>query len=97
MSNCAACHSPHKDATGPALKGSLARWGNDTTRLWAFIRNPYKEMQGKDPRILAMFEKYKPTLMTAFPGLTDNELSDLFYYIELVPPPPPPGTVVASR
>jgi mono/diheme cytochrome c family protein len=93
--NCASCHSAYKDATGPALKGSLARWNNDTNRLWAFIRNPKEALKEKDPRVNAMFEKYKPTIMTAFPMLTNDELKDLFYYIEHVPPPPPPGTVIA--
>ena len=40
--SCASCHKPDKDFTGPALKGSLKRWGGDIKAMYAFIRNASK-------------------------------------------------------
>ncbi|HLL42060.1 MAG TPA: c-type cytochrome, partial [Segetibacter sp.] len=34
--NCASCHAPHKNLTGPALAGVQERWG-DKKRLYSWI------------------------------------------------------------
>ena len=50
---CLQCHSLTTDKIGPALKGSLEHWDNDTTRISAFIRNARKTIDSGDPRAVA--------------------------------------------
>lgn len=76
QANCATCHHPMKDAMGPALKGALPRWNNDTARLKNFIRNSGKMIADGDPRATELYDKWKAN-MTSFPNLTDAELDCL--------------------
>ncbi len=80
--HCSTCHNPLKDLTGPALKGALARWDHDTVRIREFIRNPAKAIAAGDPRAVAAFEAYKPTVMTAFPQLANEEIDLIIAYFE---------------
>jgi len=80
--NCRTCHIPHRDMAGPALTGALARWDNDSARIRAFIRNPAQMISQGDPRAVAVFEAYKPTVMTAFPHLSDEDLDLIIGYFE---------------
>lgn len=80
--HCTTCHSIGMDMTGPALKGVLARWDNDTARLKAYIRNPSKLIDAGDPEAARAYEKFKPTIMTPFPGLSDEELGQILAYLK---------------
>jgi cytochrome c551/c552 len=73
MANCASCHNPLKDATGPALKGTLSRV---PSRDWLvkWIQNPAALISEKDAYALAIYEKWNKTPMTAFPNLTNEEV-----------------------
>jgi mono/diheme cytochrome c family protein len=79
---CAACHT--KDmrtaATGPALGGSQERWGDDEA-LYAWIRNSQALIAKGHPRAVELWNQYKPTIMTAFPNLTDDEIGSIMAYI----------------
>jgi mono/diheme cytochrome c family protein len=74
QANCASCHNPLKDATGPALSGSLARV---PSREWLvkWIHNPTKLIQEKDAYAIAIYEKWNKTSMTAFPNLSDEDVN----------------------
>ena len=78
---CTTCHIMGQVMTGPDLTGVLPRWDNDTTRLMAYIRNPAKAIEAGDPQAVKAFEAFKPTIMTAFPQLSDAELSALISYL----------------
>jgi cytochrome c1 len=67
--------------TGPDLTSVLERWGNDTARIKAYIRNPVKAIEAGDPEAVKAFEAFKPTIMTPFPQLSDAELSDIVSYL----------------
>jgi mono/diheme cytochrome c family protein len=79
---CAACHSKdmRSAATGPALGGSQTRW-NDDAALYSWIRNSQALIQQGHPRATELWNQYKPTVMTAFPNLTDDEIGSLLAYI----------------
>jgi len=81
---CASCHAIRKDLTGPALGGVLQRvlplYNGDKKGLYAFMRNPAKEMQ-KEPYFQRLKEKVGGVVMTSF-SLSDAELDLLFAYIE---------------
>lgn len=82
MANCRTCHLAEKDATGPALKGAMQRWNNDTARLYSFVRNPSKMIEEGDERAVEVYEKWYHTQMTPFPNLTDEEINAILHYVE---------------
>ncbi len=77
--NCSNCHKPGKDFTGPALKGSLARWG-DKKAMYAFIRNPSK-LINENAYARQLDEKWKGVMMTSF-TLSDAEIDAIMDYCE---------------
>lgn len=80
--HCVTCHNPIKDATGPALQGVLKRWKNDTARLYAFIRNADKMIKKRDPYAVALYKQWNKTDMTAFPHLTNEEITAMLTYTD---------------
>lgn len=79
---CTTCHIIGKVMTGPDLTGVLARWNNDTLRIKAYIRNPAKAIEAGDPQAVKAFEEFKPTIMTGFPQLSDQELNDIVAFLK---------------
>ncbi len=83
--NCANCHMPDKDYTGPALQGSLQRWQNDKKAMYDFIRNPQKSIE-QNSYAKQIFKKWNGTLMTAFPNLSDEEIDKIMAYCDNITP-----------
>ena len=83
--NCASCHSVKKDLTGPALGGAMQRLlpvhNGDKKGVYAFIRNPAKVMSGIK-YYQDLKKKFGGAMMTAFIALTDEDLDNIFAYIE---------------
>lgn len=79
---CTTCHLFAKDAVGPALQGVLARWDGDSVALRAYIRNPAASIDAKEPHAVKAWEKWKPSVMTPFPNLSDEELNALIAYFQ---------------
>ena len=93
--NCANCHKPDADYTGPALKGSRER---EPSKDWIYkwVANP-AGLIASDPYAKALFEKWKPTVMTAFPQLKKEEIDAIMDYVEkYTPPAPAAGTAVGT-
>ncbi|MEJ7611650.1 MAG: c-type cytochrome [Ferruginibacter sp.] len=85
--NCANCHKPDQDYTGPALKGSRER---EPSKDWIYswVHNP-AGMIATDAYAKSLADKWKPTIMTAFPNLTNKEIDDIMDYVESYTPPAP--------
>jgi mono/diheme cytochrome c family protein len=83
INNCASCHAKTmKDKlTGPALAGAQGRWGNDK-ELYAWIRNSQASIAAGVPRAVQVWAENKPTIMTAFAGLKDEEIENILAYID---------------
>ena len=83
MGSCAACHNLVKDATGPALNGVVGRWGNDTTKLIAFIRNSQKVIKKDGPGSYAgkLYEQWSKTPMPEYERLNDTDIKQIILYI----------------
>lgn len=79
---CASCHNKdmRSAATGPALGGVQALWGDDVA-LYSWIRNSQELIKKGHPKAVEIWNQYKPTIMTAFPDLTDDEIGSLLAYI----------------
>lgn len=82
MQNCLQCHYVEKEKIGPALRGFMVHWDNDTARVRAFIRNAPEVIKSGDPRAVAVYEQYNKTLMTPMPHLSDAQIDQIIEYIE---------------
>ena len=82
--NCAACHNKNmKDnLTGPALGGVEERWSAyPRADLYSWIRNSQALIASGHPRATELWNKWKPTLMNNFTGLTDEQIESVILYI----------------
>ena len=102
--NCAACHKLDSKMTGPALRNVEARLyeeeGLDRTWLNAWIRNSASVIKSGDAYANKIWNEYNKTAMTAFPQLSDQDITDILAYTAAPPPTPiikdKPDLVVAS-
>jgi glucose/arabinose dehydrogenase/mono/diheme cytochrome c family protein len=76
--HCSSCHQFDKDAIGPNLSGLTRQV--ETEWIREFIQNPAAALERKDPRALALFEKYR-TQMPSYPQLQEGELDALLSYL----------------
>jgi cytochrome c551/c552 len=84
-SNCANCHIPDKDYTGPALKGWSARVPEGDW-IYRWIHNP-PSLISSDSYAKGLFDKWKPTMMPGFPQLTNAEIDAIMKYVDDYAPP----------
>jgi len=85
--NCANCHKPDKDYTGPALKGWRDRVPNEEW-IYKWVANP-AAMIATDAYAKSVFEKWKPTVMTGFSNLKKDEVDAIMKYVDDYQPPAP--------
>ncbi|MEO5684108.1 MAG: c-type cytochrome [Chitinophagaceae bacterium] len=79
--NCASCHNPLKDGTGPALQGVSERVP-DKAKLHAWIKNNNAVRAAGDPYFTALYNKWNKTAMNLFTGLSDAEIDNIIGYVE---------------
>ncbi|MFT5819764.1 MAG: hypothetical protein ACI8ZM_000989 [Crocinitomix sp.] len=83
--NCASCHFPDKDMTGPALNGARERGEENAYKMWIydFIQNEDSLVQIEDAYTLKLREKWGWTNgeWSHRENLTKAEIDDLFNYI----------------
>ncbi len=82
--NCANCHKPDQDYTGPALKGARDR---EPSKDWVYVwvHNPAGYI-ASDAYAKALADKWKPTIMTAFPNLKKEEIDAILDYVDSYKP-----------
>lgn len=87
--NCASCHKPDKDLTGPALKGAKGRWeGKGDIHAW--VKNSSAYLKTGNPYANELFAKWNKSVMTA-QALTDEEIDAVLAYADAYVPPTPKG------
>ncbi|MFL0354133.1 cytochrome c3 family protein [Xanthomarina sp. GH4-25] len=90
--NCAACHKLDKKMTGPALRHieqKLAdEQGLDRAWLAAWIRNSSSVIKSGDAYAAKIYDEYGGAAMTAFPQLSDQDISDILAYTAEEAPAP---------
>lgn len=81
---CTPCHSATltENYTGPALNCVTEFYPREW--LVKFTRNPTKLINAADSFALCVWNRYKPMLMPAFDTLTDQQINDIYDYIESV-------------
>lgn len=84
--NCASCHNPLKDATGPALQG-VDKTVPSKEWLYKWVRNSAALIASGDKYANEVYNKWNKTAMTAFPNLKDEDIDNIFAYVNSVQPP----------
>lgn len=81
QANCASCHNPLKDATGPALKGAFNRAPG---RQWIYdwVHNSSKMIADGDAYANALHKAWGGVQMTAFPNLSNEQIDAIMEYVE---------------
>lgn len=83
--NCANCHKPDADYTGPALQGWSTRVP-DKDWVYKWVANP-AQMIATDAYAKKLADKWKPTVMTAFANLKKEEVDAILKYVDEYKPP----------
>ena len=93
--NCASCHRPDRNMTGPALQGARARWEGQGD-IYAWTRNSQAYLRTGNAYANRLFEEWNRSVMTA-QAVTDEEIDAILYFADnYMPPAPPPGTVAET-
>ncbi|NNE32599.1 MAG: c-type cytochrome [Winogradskyella sp.] len=94
--NCASCHKLDSRMTGPALRNVETRLAEEEglDREWinAWIKNSAGLIRSGDPYAVKIYAEYNQTAMTAFPQLSNQDISDILAYTA----EPKPEPVVAE-
>lgn len=80
--NCATCHAVHKDITGPKLGGAVQRAPGGRDWVYKFVRYPMELISGGDDYAVAIFDQYDNIEMTGFPQLSDEQIDNIFAYVD---------------
>ncbi len=84
--NCASCHNPLKDATGPALQG-VDKQVPSKEWLYKWVHNSAALIASGDKYANEIYNKWNKTAMTAFPNLKEEEIDNIIAYVNSVQPP----------
>lgn len=94
--NCASCHKPDKDMTGPALKGAKGRWEGKGD-IYEWVKNSSAYIKSGNSYAKELFDTWKGSVMTA-QALSNEEIDAVLYYADNYTPPvtdkPKDGTPV---
>ena len=85
-SNCASCHNPLKDATGPALQNVDKTFPNHDW-VYNWVHNSSAVIASGDPFANNLYNKWGKTQMTAFPTLAKEDIDAILKYVDGYQPP----------
>lgn len=83
--NCAACHKPDKDMTGPMLKGSKALWeGKGDIHEW--VKNSQGYIKSGNEYAKQLFEDHNKIVMPP-QAVSNEDIDAILYYSDNYGPP----------
>lgn len=90
QSQCARCHKPYANATGPALFGVVDRFADgDTALLKEWIVNSQAVLASSgDPYVQDLWDTWGPSIMPAFPQFSDQDIRDIIAFMQSWEPEP---------
>ncbi|MFT5249364.1 MAG: mono/diheme cytochrome c family protein [bacterium] len=92
--NCAACHKLDKKGVGPALRNVADKYDRDWLYKW--ISNSQGLIKSGDSKAVALFAENNNSVMTSFPGLSNENIDNILAYTSVPKPEPKvPETIVA--
>ncbi|OJW82747.1 MAG: cytochrome C [Bacteroidetes bacterium 46-16] len=86
QSNCASCHNPIKDATGPALK-NVDKTFPSKDWVYGWVHNSSAVIASGDKFANDLYNKWNKTQMTAFPQLSKEDIDAILSYVNSYEPP----------
>ena len=84
---CAMCHNKtmKDDLTGPALKGAIRRFNNDTIQFAKYLINQENYLSSEnDHRILLLHERFEKIQKPKYRELSMNDIKSIIEYIEKI-------------
>ncbi len=96
QSNCASCHNPLKDATGPALKDMDKRVPSKEW-LYQWVHNSAALIASGDKHAVEIYNKWNKIPMTPFPNLSTEEIDAIIDYVNSVEPAGPAAGPAAAQ
>jgi cytochrome c551/c552 len=95
QSNCATCHNPLKDATGPALQNVDKTFpSHDWVYNW--VHNSSAVIASGDKFANDIYNKFGKTQMTAFPQLSKDDIDAVLKYVDEYKAPATAGTTATT-
>ena len=87
--NCASCHHPIKNATGPKMQGALQKWkdAGEEELIYKWVANPTELYNSGKSKMAKAIWDYSPTAMTAQGHLSREEVEAVFAYVDAYAPP----------
>lgn len=85
--NCASCHKPHEDMTGPKLQGARERWIENSSEenFYKWIRNSQGLIAEGDSYAKSLFAEWGSVMTPQ--ALDNNQIDHIFAYVESYVPP----------
>jgi len=81
QSNCASCHNPVKESTGPALKGKSAEVPSKEW-LHNWVHNSGSVIASGDKYANEIYNKYNKMAMPPFPNLSVEDIDAIIKYVD---------------
>ena len=85
-SNCAACHKLDKKGVGPALRGVADKY--ETEWIYKWIKNSQGLIKEGDSKAIELFAANNNSVMTSFPGLSNEDIDNILAYTSQPKPEP---------
>jgi cytochrome c2 len=87
--NCASCHNPVKNATGPKMQGVLQKWidAGEEELIYKWVQNPSKLYNSGKYKMAKAIWDWSPTAMTPQGHLSREEVESIFAYVDNYAPP----------
>lgn len=81
--NCASCHDPYQNSTGPVLSGVRKKWtdAGEIENLYKYIQDPTGLTNNGTSELAKNISKYSPTDMTP-QALYKRQVDDILDYID---------------
>ena len=92
--NCAACHKLDKKGIGPALRGVAEKYDRDWLYKW--VSNSQGLIKSGDSKAAELFAENNNSVMTSFPGLSNEDIDNILAYSSQPKPPPKVAEVIAT-
>lgn len=82
--NCASCHKPDENSTGPALQGARQRWADagEADNIYKWIANPVGLAGSGESPYAVNISKYDASAMTAQGHLSKVEVDNILFFVD---------------
>lgn len=82
QANCASCHNPLRDMTGPALQNVDQVAPGGTAWIYKWVHNSSAVLASGDPYANGLFNKFGKVQMPAFPQLSTSDIDNILAYVD---------------